>query len=62
MLLHVPEFAQPLVLAAPVAVVSINFTPLFLYSFMMLQQVPEFNQSLVLAITVVVIHSPLPLF
>ena len=32
-----------------------NFTPLFLYSFTMLQHVPEFNQSLVLAITVVVI-------
>ena len=56
MLLHVPEFAQPLVLAVPVAVVFLfNFTPLFLDSFTMLQHVSEFNQSLILAITVVVI-------
>lgn len=56
MLLHVPEFTQPLVLAVSVAVVFyFNFTPLFLYSLTILLHVRGFNQPLVLAITVVVI-------
>ena len=58
MMLHVPEFTQPLVLTVSVAVgFYINFTPLFLYSLTMLLHVPGFIQSLVLAITVVVISS-----
>jgi len=55
MMLHVPEFTQPLVLTVSVAVVFFNFTPLFFYSLTMLLHIPGFKQPPVLAIAVIVI-------
>ena len=55
MLLHVPEFMQPLVLTVSVAAVFFSFAPLFLYSLTMLPHIPGFKQPSVVAIAVIVI-------